>query len=569
MDTAHTSQVLVLLASTAIATLLTLHAWQRRPAVGSVSFALLMMAVSLWSLAYLLEITLPTFAGKLFWVKLRFLGMVIVPVVWLLFVWEYTGNEKWLTRRKITAVALTPAITLLLTFTNDTHNLVWSTPDASMARPFMALALEYGLWFWVHTAVAYTYLLVGSALLMVHWRQQQTPLYRRQVAALLIGLLLPWVGNVLHVIGVSLLDLTPFAFAITGILMVRYALRFRLFDINPVAYRVVVNSMEEGVVVLDRKGRIVEANPAARAIMRIPTNPIGRTLLTVWPDLEQMLNGAPEKSIELPAPHNDTCYYEVTISPLYDWRQALQGRLLIIRDITERRAREQLRNDMTRSMVHDLRVPISNTLFALQMLKGDLDEVVSADNSLLLEMTFANTEKTLQLVNQILDVHRLESGKLPVAFAHVRLAELVQRVFAVQQSRAAEKQLQLTAVLPDDLPPAWADAGLLERVLQNLVDNAIKFSPVGRRITVLAAYETTTAVPKLLVTVQDEGPGIPLALRQTIFEKYVTGEQGETGSGLGLSFCQMALAAHGEQIWVEPTADGGAAFVFSLTAVPT
>lgn len=569
MDTAHTSQVLVLLASTAIATLLTLHAWQRRPAVGSVLFALLMLAVSLWSLAYLLEITLPTFAGKLFWVKLRFLGMVIVPVIWLLFVWEYTGNEKWLTRRKITAVALTPAVTLLLTFTNDTHNLVWSTPDASMARPIMALALEYGLWFWVHTAVAYTYLLVGSALLMVHWRQQQTPLYRWQAATLLIGLFLPWVGNVLHVIGVSLLDLTPFAFAITGVLLVRYALRFRLFDINPVAHRVVVNSMEEGVVVLDRKGRIVEANPAARAIMRIPTNPIGRTLLTVWPDLEQMLNGAPEKSIELPAPHNDTCYYEVTSSPLYDWRQALQGRLLIIRDITERRAREQLRNDMTRTMVHDLRVPISNALFALQMLKGDLDEVVSADNSLLLEMTFANTEKTLQLVNQILDVHRLESGKLPVAFAHVRLVELVQRVFAVQQSRAAEKQLQLTAVLPDNLPPAWADAGLLERVLQNLVDNAIKFSPVGRRITVLAAYETTTAVPKLLVTVQDEGPGIPPALRQTIFEKYVTGEQGETGSGLGLSFCQMALAAHGEQIWVEPSADGGAAFVFSLTAVPT
>lgn len=569
MDTAHTSQVLVLLASTAIATLLTLHAWQRRPAVGSVLFALLMLAVSLWSLAYLLEITLPTFAGKLFWVKLRFLGMVIVPVIWLLFVWEYTGNEKWLTRRKITAVTLTPAVTLLLTFTNDTHNLVWSTPDASMARPFIALALEYGWWFWVHTAVAYTYLLVGSALLMVHWRQQQTPLYRWQVAALLIGLFLPWVGNVLHVIGVSLLDLTPFAFAITGVLLVRYALRFRLFDINPVAHRVVVNSMEEGVVVLDRKGRIVEANPAARAIMHIPTNPIGRTLLTVWPDLEHMLNGAPEKSIELPAPHNDTCYYEVTSSPLYDWRQALHGRLLIIRDITERRAREQLRNDMTRTMVHDLRVPISNTLFALQMLKGDLDEVVSADNSLLLEMTFANTEKTLQLVNQILDVHRLESGKLPVAFAHVRLVELVQRVFAVQQSRAAEKQLQLTAVLPDNLPPAWADAGLLERVLQNLVDNAIKFSPVGRRITVLAAYETTTAVPKLLVTVQDEGPGIPPALRQTIFEKYVTGEQGETGSGLGLSFCQMALAAHGEQIWVEPSADGGAAFVFSLTAVPT
>ncbi|MCA9960030.1 MAG: ATP-binding protein, partial [Anaerolineales bacterium] len=99
---------------------------------------------------------------------------------------------------------------------------------------------------------------------------------------------------------------------------------------------------------------------------------------------------------------------------------------------------------------------------------------------------------------------------------------------------------------------------------------AIKFSPAGGRITlsaVAAKEEHPGSNQKLWVTVRDEGKGIPASLQKTIFEKYVTGDQGETGTGLGLSFCQMALDAHGESIWVEPAAEAGATFVFSLATV--
>ncbi|MCA9977524.1 MAG: PAS domain-containing protein [Anaerolineales bacterium] len=570
MDAIYTVQVLVLLTSTAMATLLALHAWQRRPAVGSIPFALLMLAVTLWSLSYLLEITSLTLASKLFWVNARFLGVVIIPVTWLIFVWEYTGHEILLTRQRITAVSIIPILTMILVFTNGAHHLVWYEVSINTQFPQTHLELSYGAWFWIYTAFSYTYLLIGSIVLINHWRQQHPPLYRWQTIALLISIFLPWLGNILHVVGVSSLDLMPFAFAITGLMLVRYALRFRLFDINPIAYRSVINSMQDGVLVLDRKYCVVSINPAAQTIMQIETNPVGSHLSALWPTLERVMNGTVEKSLELAAPHNEDCIYEITVSPLYDWRQALQGRLLIVRDITERKVNEQLRDDLTRTMVHDLRAPISNTLFALQMLKGDLDKVVSPDNSMLLELTFANTEKTLHLVNQILDVHRLENGKVPVAFEQFVLADMAKRVFAAQQSRMAEKQLRVMLELPDDLPLVWADAGLIERVLQNLVDNAIKFSPAGGRITlsaVAAKEEHPGSNQKLWVTVRDEGKGIPASLQKTIFEKYVTGDQGETGTGLGLSFCQMALDAHGESIWVEPAAEAGATFVFSLATV--
>lgn len=562
-----TIQALVLLGSATMTTLLTLHAWQRRPAVGSRPFALLMLAISLWSLAYLLEITSPIFAEKMFWIKVRYSGMVIVPAAWLLFVWEYTGYTGWLTRQKIALVSLVSVITILLGLSNEVHGFIWHFTGINIADPIANLGIHYSPWFWIYTIFAYVCLLIGFVLLVSHWQQHPPPLYRWRAVVLFIGLLLPWTGDVLHIYGVISSDLTLFVLVIISLLLVHYALYFRLFDINPAAHHAVVNSMEEGVIVLDQKHLVVAANPAAQAMMRLETTPIGDAIATVWPNLAHYLDGAPEQYFELAPPQPQLPYYEVTVSPLYDWQRALQGKLLIIRDITRRKMQEQLRSDLTRTMVHDLRAPISNTLFALQVLKGDLHGIVSSDSNMLLDMTFANTEKTLSLVDQILDVHRLESGKLPVTFSSVSLPQLIECVLAMQKSRIAQKQLQVVCDLPQDLPQAWADSDLLERVLQNLIDNAIKFSPIGGTITLTANQvidEWNDSAPKLWVTVQDEGPGVPEAMCQVIFEKYVTGEYGEIGSGLGLFFCQMALAAHGEQIWIDTLSEAGAIFVFSL-----
>ncbi|MCA9933859.1 MAG: PAS domain-containing sensor histidine kinase [Ardenticatenaceae bacterium] len=344
----------------------------------------------------------------------------------------------------------------------------------------------------------------------------------------------------------------------------------KLFNLTPIAYHLLVDSMEEGIIVLDRQNRVVSINPSATQMTPQPNGQlVGQWIDAVWPELAHEINANHNKVFELEPVVPERPYHEVSASPLYDRHGNMEGQLLTVRDITARKERELLQQDMTRSMVHDLRAPISNSLFALEMLKTAVSDFVSPDDRILLDMTYTNTEKTLQLVNQILDIHRLESGKIPLSLSRVPLANIIQDVLTTQHNRTIEKNIRIHRALPDTLPPAWADATLLARILQNLIDNAIKYSPQNGTIHISAKVtpgEPNAATQRLLISITDEGPGIPHTLQPHIFEKYVTGEDAGSGSGLGLPFCQMVLAAHGERIWVDSTPGQGTTFTFTLSA---
>jgi signal transduction histidine kinase len=169
----------------------------------------------------------------------------------------------------------------------------------------------------------------------------------------------------------------------------------------------------------------------------------------------------------------------------------------------------------------------------------------------------------LELVNAILDIGRMESGQMPLEKSEVSLAELIAGVVESQLPLVAEKGLRLESEVPPDLPPAYADAALIERVLRNLIGNAIKFTSTGDIVRV-AARADMSGEHSIFVSVSDTGPGIPADIRELLFEKFVTGQQEERGSGLGLAFCKMAVEAHGERIWVESPPGGGTTFTFTL-----
>jgi NtrC-family two-component system sensor histidine kinase KinB len=145
------------------------------------------------------------------------------------------------------------------------------------------------------------------------------------------------------------------------------------------------------------------------------------------------------------------------------------------------------------------------------------------------------------------------------------LPVLIEDALQVQQVLAEDKRIALENHVPDDLPPVRADEGLIRRVLQNLIGNAIKFTPPGGRV-VLAADLTTmaSAQPIVLISVHDDGPGIPLEIQSQLFQKFVTGPQRGRGSGLGLAFCKLVVEAHGQQIWVDSLPGQGTVFTFTL-----
>jgi signal transduction histidine kinase len=242
------------------------------------------------------------------------------------------------------------------------------------------------------------------------------------------------------------------------------------------------------------------------------------------------------------------------------------GRLLVLRDVTEERMVEKMRDDLSRTMVHDLRNPLTAISVSLQLLDMEVEENASSDARLALESAHNGARRMLKLVNNILDVSRLESRQMPLKREAVSLSNLVAETLQAQSPLAADRGLRLESDAPLNLPPAWADAGLIERVLQNLVDNAIKFTPAGGLVKVavgLAAADGDES-PSLLVSVADSGPGIPPELQSRLFQKFVTGKLLQRGSGLGLAFCKLVVEAHDGRIWVESKPGKGATFCFTL-----
>jgi len=571
MDWRFTSNIFLLLVATALSTRLAYYAWKRRPTTGSTLFTLLMLALAEWVLAYTLEITSSALVTKLVWAKFQFLGAVIMPVAWLVFVLKYASGEPRISRRTVHLLSLLPAVTFVLAVTNEAHGWIWSRvtlQQAGTASPTMLV--EYSFWFWIHAAFSYGCLAAATIMLVTQWRRGNVALYRWQSATLLVGMLLPWAGQTLSIAGMDPKEIVSLSFLISSMALVHFTLYYRLFDIAPVAHRAIFNSISDGIFIIDPWDRIADANPAAERVVGLSTRALmGKRLNTIWSQIFGDERPVPGRAAEVTAVAQDEPkHYEVTVTPLSDWRENLKGQLLVLHDITRRKELERLRDNMTHTMVHDLRDPLSNSLFALELLKGDLFNPNSSESGQLLDLTVGNTIKTLDLVDEILEIDRLNArSSMAITRDSVSLADLISRVVNSQMSPAKAKLLKILVAIPDALPPVWADTRLIERVLVNILDNSIKFSPEAGtvRITVEeTAADKSLGVPRLLVSVSDEGPGIPEKTQERIFEKFVTGTDRRSGSGLGLAFCKMAILAHGEQIWVESEPGEGTTFTFTL-----
>jgi signal transduction histidine kinase len=245
------------------------------------------------------------------------------------------------------------------------------------------------------------------------------------------------------------------------------------------------------------------------------------------------------------------------------------GRLIVLRDVTEERSLEKMREDLTRTMVHDLRNPLTAIIGAIDMMEINGDNLLPEQRRMM-AIARKRTLGMIRLIKDILDVSKLESRQIPLKRGEVSLANLIDETLQAQLPLATEKNLRLDSDISAALPPVWIDSRLIERVLQNLVGNAIKFTPTGGSVRVTAKAVPNVANPEtghssqLYLTVSDSGPGISPELKSRLFQKFVTGHQTESGSGLGLAFCKLAVEAHGGQIWVESEPGQGSTFNITL-----
>lgn len=576
--------------SVLISIALALFAWRRRPAPGALEFALLMLATAEWTLTYAFELGGNTLEMMVFWARVEYFGVVSLSSMWLLIAMRHAGLEKWLASRKLRLLYIVPILTLLAIWTNGAHHLMWTNVAIDPSDPFPILKWDRGIGFWIFTVYNTLILLIGT-ILLIRKVYRSKRLYRGQAVVLLAGAMVPWIGSILYLAGAEVFERlipTPVLFTVTGIALAWGLFRYQLLDIVPVAREAVLESMGDAVLVLDAQNRILDLNPSAGHLIDNQTSEvIGQPLsqvLPISPDFMERITSKPETRTEVVLADEDRKQhtFDPRISLLYDRRGDLVGRLLVLRDITERKqieealriARDQaleasrMKSRLLANVSHELRTPLGAILGYSEFLREGTYGTVSDKQVDTLSKIIESTNYLSELVSRLLEQSQLEAGQLVLHIDTFSIKKLVNRVESNVDIDAQVKGLTLSFVVDNDVPDSlFGDERKIEQVLLNLVSNAIKFTAKGEvRVRIYHPNDV-----HWVIQVSDTGPGIPDDMRDEIFKPFRRVDDSITreheGVGLGLSITEQLVMLMDGRIELETKIGEGSTFRIFLPLI--
>ncbi|PKL07300.1 MAG: hypothetical protein CVV53_00140 [Spirochaetae bacterium HGW-Spirochaetae-9] len=363
-------------------------AWKRRGTLGAGGLFVVMASIVVWTGTYSIRWLMSNDTAATFWLDATYLGVVAAPSAMFCLAYQFVNGTKALSLKKILLLAPMPCATLILIWTDKYHGFFYGG-----ARTTTAI-LTGGPWFFVNAA--YLYILnLATLVILARTAVKAKGLYARQILILIFALVLPWTGNILSIAGLSPLpglDLTPFLFTLSGIVLAYGLFKYKLMDIIPIARDFLVEHMSEGFVVVDDRNRLVDINPSACSILGIGRKDIG----TIFPgDNARLRDKAAQFSDNLEASFEldmGDRWYGVQVSSFDEERRNLHGRVYILRDMTQqKRINEELRYRGT----HDILTGLFNrqryemefarlekSRSALSLVMADLDGLKALNDTL-------------------------------------------------------------------------------------------------------------------------------------------------------------------------------------------
>jgi signal transduction histidine kinase len=524
------------------------YTWRRRAAPGAPWLTGMLLGMTAWAGFYALGMLSGTLELRLLWLRLNWLGSGFVPAFWLLFALAYSGRDRLVTRWSVAAVCSVPAATVLITWSPVADPLVWQDPVVQSTGAVTRLTYESGPWYTVFDV--YTYALIGLATLVLgEMVVRQRGLYADQAVALLTGSFMPAVGYLVSTLDVvrAGIDVTPLTFPVTGAafayVIFRGDLLERLSATPEVGRDVAIETMQDGVVVVDDEGVVLECNRAAADLLG-RADPAGDPLEAVLGERLTLDGTASTARFQTP---DGTRHVEASVSPVTDVHGRGIGHSIVLRDVTERRSIRQRLSVSNRVLRHNLRNDLSVVRSHADLIREASDDADVAASAATIDDVAGRLVETggkARTVEELLD-----ENATPTAVDVVPLVG--DAVDAVADATGA--------AVETDLPERAEVLSLpgIGTAVEELVANAVEHgeAPVAVRAEVDGEW--------LELRVTDGGPGVPAHERRALGAAETDLEH---GSGVGLWLVTWLVDRSGGELDFLDGERGGVAVRLRLAA---
>ncbi|MDR6555062.1 histidine kinase N-terminal 7TM domain-containing protein [Paenibacillus qinlingensis] len=558
--------------------------YQQRHLPVARTMILIMIGAAWYASGYAFELLSRNLYEVKFSLQIEYVGIPFVTTLWLIQVIQFSGTASLYRKRLALALFIIPVAVFISHLTNEWHHLFYEQYIFNESTSFPLYKTVKGPWYQAHTLYNYFVILCGFFLFIpMYWRSSKV--VRKQIIVLTMGAAVPFLFNITLWFGMDV-DLTPFGFAVSGIVYVWGILRFNLLRFTPLALTQVFDTIRDGVILLDYEDQIVSYNKAAEGVLPELTLTkhypayVGEVLSAnpelIQPILDSHQGNERFSFYRSEADGNKNKYYQCSVSFISDSGTHI-GKMILFNDITElkenearlRESAKQLlelnsfKDKMFTIVAHDVRDPIAHLVSITEL----LGEELAADNNEHAELfgvLQGQVQNTFYLVENLLDWYRNQQGNVVFRPLGWNLQQVVRQALLLAESKAEMKQIVLREQIDEKLT-VCADKEMLDLILRNLLSNAIKFTGIGGWIEIGADQDKD----RIVVTIRDNGEGmdeetVNMLRRDDTFTKVPDTEQIAGHARFGLMLTREFIAIHGGTLSFDSVPGVGTTFYFTL-----